>query len=114
MQDRRSPIGLVEITTPCNNTTYIPAKIELLRTQGKFSIFITHIIESDTLYLCATHPNGYKFFKQENFLQAGALYKAAMWDEEIIKDSFGIFSYKIAESLDYLNDFIENMQIVDP
>lgn len=100
---------MISLPTPCGNTVYYPASLAVLGTQGRYSLFTTLAHESGKAYLCITQPDRVRFRKEGDLIAISMMYESAPWKEIKMSDSNGIFFYKVAPSLQELEDFVNNL-----
>lgn len=100
---------MIALPTPCGNVVFYPAQIAILGTQGKYSLFFTTAYESGVTYLCTTQPDRVRIRAggDEDFITKH--YESAPWIEKTLADSNGVFFYKIAPSLQEINEFADNL-----
>lgn len=100
---------MISLPTPCGNTVFYPANLAILGTQGKYSLFVTLVHESGEAYLCITQPDRVRFRMAGDPVAISELYESAPWNEIEMTDGNGAFFYKIAPSLDELEEFVNNL-----
>jgi hypothetical protein len=100
---------MISMTTPCDNIVYYPANLAILGTQGKYSLFMTLAHESGIAYLCITQPDRVKFRIAGDPMKISVLYGNAPWKEVQITEGNGVFFYKIAPSLQELEEYVNSL-----
>ncbi|MNW61628.1 hypothetical protein D3C74_397000 [compost metagenome] len=100
---------MIALPTPCGNIVYYPAKLAIMGTQGKYSLFHTIAHESGTSYLCTTQPDRVRIRAAGKTDDIVNMYESATWHEFKLQDGNGTFFYKVAPSLNELNDYAYNL-----
>jgi len=98
---------MIALPTPCNNTVYYPANLAVLGTQGKYSVFMTLSHKSGEAYIVITQPDRVRFRRNGTPGQISEIYENIPWPEVEMSDGNGIFYYKIAPSLQELEDYFK-------
>ncbi|EWG11612.1 hypothetical protein [Cytobacillus firmus] len=99
---------LIALPTPCNDTVYYPANLAILGTQGKYSVFMTMSHKSGQAYIAVTQPDRVRFRLGGSPEQMSDIYESIPWPEVEMSDGNGNFFYKIAPSLQELEDYFNN------
>ena len=96
------------LNTPCGDVAHYPEEIEELRSQGTYAVFVARSFKSGKAYIAGTHPDGARILLDgKSNLTICFTYENLPWQERKIEFDGGIggiFYYKIAPSLEALDE----------
>lgn len=100
--------NMISLPTPDGNSVLYPAKLAMMGMNGQYVVFHT-VSDKGNAYLCTTQPDRIRIRAGGTPLDIATVYESIPWDEEILRDQNGIFFYKIAPSLEELNQFADSL-----
>jgi len=101
---------LIALPTPCNDVVYYPANLAALGTQGEYSVFQTLSRKSGLAYIAVTHPDRAKFKLAGSRNSMCKVYEAIPWPEFELTYEDTTFYYKIAPSLQEIENYFINLK----